>query len=382
MKLLLISLLLLSVTFGDNIDYHVTVTTASGDDDGTNGHFELYATGHGGDTVQLGVLDNTSDDVARPGNVDDYNFPGIADVGVIVCVEIKAKSNDGWRIVDISVSSKSSEKYTFVNSNNVLLSNGLFEGKDHLEMCRPKLQYVITTKTAPKDAYGHSAPGTNDRIYAKVWGNSGISTNRIRLKDSGLFADPFSAGQEDTFVVEDYFDVGDIQCVTFDIDGKDSWVIDRAEVQGPSDTLNVYTAERVMLSTDTSEASASANLCRVGGASYDVSVKTSDTKNSGSDHIFVRMEIQGAGGETTTSLLDNKPKKGELNVYHYHDLQKVGIVKCVKLTAYPDGKDMWLFDYIEVVGLYNGNVVHISNKDLVPMSSDSGEGVMELTLCK
>ena len=382
MKVFLLSLSLFAATFGENIDYHVTVTTASGDDDGTNGHFELYATGHGGDKVQLGVLDNTSGDVALPGSVDEHDFKGIADVGVIVCVEIVAKSDDAWRIVDLTVGSKSSPKYTYLNSNNVLLSNGIFEGQSSLEMCKPKVQYTITTKTAPKYAYSHDAPGTNDRVHATVIGSKS-NTTRLRLEASGIFENPFSAGQVDTFVVEDYFDVGDIQCVRFDIDGKDSWVIDRAEVRGPSDKLNVYTTERVMLSQDSSEAPSYAELCRAGGASYDVTIKTSDIKYSESDYIFVRMEIQGAKKRTaTTSLLDNTPNRGEVSFYNYENLPNVGKVKCVKLTAYAKGNDMWLFDYIEVVALYNGNVVHISNSDSVAMSSDSSEGVQELTLCK
>ena len=119
-------------------------------------------------------------------------------------------------------------------------------------------------------------------------------------------------------------------------------------------------------------------------AHYSLDVATGYKKDDGTDGNFVAV-LQGGKGEVDFGVLDN-PHRDDFKrgaVDHFEgpaESDDIGQIKCVEFTA--KSSDMWNVDYVIVSGGPKGRKVYLYNSEGTILSTDSSEGVDQLTLCR
>jgi len=201
-----------TTTMAASAKYKVVVKTADVSDAGTDSWVYLTITGTKGHTTEKG-LDNTGNDMPR-GGTDVYNLD-LEDVGKFKCIKFRLDGKDGWMPESVEVYKDTKLVYKSGKRNIFLDDYKTFN------YCRKGKMYSVFLETSDV-----SNAGTDDWVYMTISGSKGW-TNEVELDLPGV--DDMKRGRTDNHVLG-LEDVGAINCVQFQIDGKDGWNVKRVTV--------------------------------------------------------------------------------------------------------------------------------------------------------
>lgn len=303
--------------------YRVEVLTSDLKDAGTNANVFVQVVGELGDTGELALDADNSENVFKQGNSDTFTLVGKPNVGAIKHILVGHDESNvnnvdpDWHVSTIKVHN--------VKSNvSELFSPNCWIGKQREPIFASKIvltpdgaptvklvSYRVTVKTSDVRAAGTEA-NVSLRLIGKESETETVKETSMKLLTNA--SDAFKRGSTDVFLVSD-IEIGvlDKVEVTHDgIDGKTDWHLKSIQVANLDDTSG---AQSFFHHQDWVKGGAPVTLLREtdgvkNNAGYKVTVHTSDTRAAGTDGTVTIQLVGDLGGEqviTDSLILENSP---------------------------------------------------------------------------